>query len=263
MGQTFQRITMAASFVAPLAMSALAFSPTPMIPTQIRAVPRCPALRMCEPVQSPETSMTEAPVAAEPVATDPVAVEAPAQVSNPLPTNSKALPFLKRPTYLDMTMAGDVGFDPLNICNSPDRLKFMRDAEVKHCRLAMLGAAGWPAGELLDAPLGKALGLTPLVEETNGLEPSILNGGLGQVSPFFWLLVLAGATYLEIGAFGKVNSEREIVGDLGFDPAGFYKGLDEAGKKSMELKEIKNGRLAMLAITGFVAQEAVTQTPIF
>merc|ERR1719440_478246 len=248
---------MAASFVAPLAMSALAFSPTPMLPTQIRAVPRCPALRMCEPVPTAETSMAEAP------ATEPVAVEAPAQASNPLPTNSKALPFLKRPDLLDMTMAGDVGFDPLNICNSPDRLKFMRDAEVKHCRLAMLAAAGWPAGEFLDAPLGKALGLTPLVEETNGLEPSILNGGLGQVSPFFWLLVLAGATYLEIGSFGKVNSEREIVGDLGFDPAGFYKGLDEAGKKSMELKEIKNGRLAMLAITGFVAQEAVTQTPIF
>ena len=30
---------------------------------------------------------------------------------------------------------------------------FMREAEVKHARLAMLAAAGWPLSELLDGPL--------------------------------------------------------------------------------------------------------------
>ena len=29
---------------------------------------------------------------------------------------------------------------------------FMREAEVKHGRLAMLAAAGWPLSELLDGP---------------------------------------------------------------------------------------------------------------
>ena len=29
----------------------------------------------------------------------------------------------------------------------------MREAEVKHARLAMLAAAGWPLSELLDGPL--------------------------------------------------------------------------------------------------------------
>ena len=30
---------------------------------------------------------------------------------------------------------------------------FLREAEVKHARLAMLAAAGWPLSELLDGPL--------------------------------------------------------------------------------------------------------------
>jgi len=36
------------------------------------------------------------------------------------------------------------------------------------------------------------------------------------------------------------------VGAFGFDPLGFSKGKSEAAIKSMQLKEIKNGRLAMV-----------------
>jgi len=209
---------------------------------------RSGALRMQE--------LTETPVAAdiEIQSTTPVPV---------LPKNSASLPFLARPLLLDGSMAGDVGFDPLGFSNEAGRLKFMREAEIRHARLAMLAAAGWPAAELLDAPLAKLVGLTPFVEESSGMSPSILNGGLGQVSPIFWALVLGGATFLEVAEFEPLNKDRKIVGDLGFDPAGLYKGMDEEGKKAMELKEIKNGRLAMIAIAGFVAQEALTNTPIF
>jgi hypothetical protein len=44
---------------------------------------------------------------------------------------------------------------------------------------------------------------------------------------------------------------------------------DAAGQKSIQLKEIKNGRLAMIAAAGFAIQEAVNgqavieQTPMF
>ena len=33
---------------------------------------------------------------------------------------------------------------------------WMREAEVKHSRLAMLAAAGWPISELLDGPLSSS-----------------------------------------------------------------------------------------------------------
>ena len=50
-----------------------------------------------------------------------------------------------------------------------------------------------------------------------------------------------------------------IVGDLGFDPLGFN-GKDS---KDLQTKEINNGRLAMLAVAGIVAQELVTGEKIF
>ena len=65
---------------------------------------------------------------------------------------------------------------------------------------------------------------------------------------------------------GKIfwNSEKPtdyIPGDLGFDPLGLYNKRD-GDKKSMETTEIKNGRLAMIAITIYVIQEALYKTPV-
>ena len=49
---------------------------------------------------------------------------------------SIAVPFLKRPTKLDGTHAGDVGFDPLGLSESQDMYTMM-EAEIRHARLAM------------------------------------------------------------------------------------------------------------------------------
>jgi hypothetical protein len=70
-----------------------------------------------------------------------------------------------------------------------------------------------------------------------------------------------------------------IIGDLNFDPLALHAfrgsfNLDpitekisveeklKRARKDMELCEIKHGRLAMIAITGFVAQEFVTGIPV-
>ena len=45
-----------------------------------------------------------------------------------------------------------------------------------------------------------------------------------------------------------------IPGDIGFDPLGL-KPTDEEEFRIMQTKELQNGRLAMLAATGFMAQE--------
>ena len=49
----------------------------------------------------------------------------------------------KAPLILDGTLAGDVGFDPIGFAKSTKTLYWMREAEVKHGRLAMLAAVGW------------------------------------------------------------------------------------------------------------------------
>lgn len=51
-------------------------------------------------------------------------------------------------------------------------------------------------------------------------------------------------------------------GDLKFDPLGL-KPEDPRAFKLIQTKELNNGRLAMLAIAGIVAQELVTNQPIF
>lgn len=57
---------------------------------------------------------------------------------------SAAVPFLPKPAALTGTLPGDVGFDPLGLSNNFD-LKWMREAELKHGRLAMLATVGAPA----------------------------------------------------------------------------------------------------------------------
>lgn len=159
--------------------------------------------------------------------------------------------------------AGDNGFDPLGLAESESRLSFYREAEIRHCRLAMLAAANWPLAEVLNKPLANVLGLPAITESTGGLAPSIPNGGLGQVSAAFWLLVIAIGIFAEIGEINPLLPEARIAGDLGFDPLGLFAKMSSQEKRTMQDKELANGRLAMIAITGFVAQEFLTKTPTF
>jgi len=137
-------------------------------------------------------------------------------------------------------------------------LQWQRDAEIKHGRLAMLAAVGWPLSELLN-PLG-------CLNFLGGRAPSFLNGGLDAYAPFF-LLVLAGSTFVEMQQVPNTNQmwcdpelyDAEYVpGDLGFDPLGL------ADKLPLDVRtaEVYNGRLAMLAITGFAVQEALWGGPV-
>jgi len=195
----------------------------------------------------------------------------------------------------DNAIVGDKGFDPLGFANSKAKLRIYREAELKHGRLAMLAALGWPVSEALDKPIAGLLGLSPLLTST-GEAPSILNGGLENVPPLYFpavfvisaiieyyatriskragfasTLAALGAedlTGMDIDGDGQVGSptmladDNYLPGDLGFDPLKLYKGSDQ-DKRTMQLKELNNGRLAMMAITGYAASEFVNKVPVF
>ena len=175
---------------------------------------------------------------------------------------SKALPFVTRPLMLTGELPGDAGFDPLGFADSQADLTNYREAEIKHARLAMLAAAGWPLSEVLDKKIALALHMTPLIDAADRA-PSILNGGLGKVNPFYWMACLGGAAAIEF--YGTIKSksgdESYFPGNLGFDPLGFYP-KEEEGQRRMQLAEIKNGRLAMIAILGFAIQEFVSKSGV-
>merc|ERR1712054_433757 len=59
---------------------------------------------------------------------------------------------------------------------------------------------------------------------------------------------------------GELNLDY-YPGDIGFDPLGL-KPTDPAEFLEMQTKELQNGRLAMLAFMGFLAQELVNEKTI-
>ena len=70
-------------------------------------------------------------------------------------------------------------------------LMWMREAEIKHSRLAMLAAAGWPLAELWHGLFCKITGAQYMLDVTQGRSLSVLNGGLGEVWPFMLFLAIS------------------------------------------------------------------------
>jgi 3-phosphoglycerate kinase len=210
------------------------------------------------------------------------------------PQRSRALPWLERPRGVDSLKGadyaiyltvGDFGFDPLGFAevgwglnegesteDRDDRLYAYREAELKHGRLAMLAAVGWPLSELESSRLSKQLGLpSGLVSADDsgvGLAPSLLNGGLGRFTSSFWGVALFVGAYWEgIGVRrlkGRVREgQKRAPGDLGFDPLGLLPDKEmKVNRRRMFEQELTHGRTAMLAIVGFAIQEAITKVPV-
>lgn len=182
---------------------------------------------------------------------------------------SAALPFLPRPAHLDGSLPGDRGFDPFNFASDANSMQWQRKAELKHARLAMLAAAGWPIAELMHKNIADAFDLAPLLA-SNDRVPSILNDGLSHAHfPLFWIAAIAAAAALEISESVAENAACQLnPTDYGFDPLNLG-GKTDGQKRFMQEAEVFNGRLGMLAIVGFAAQEfvlksaVVDQIPIF
>jgi hypothetical protein len=141
-------------------------------------------------------------------------------------------------------------------------LFYMREAEIKHGRLAMLAAVGWPIAELFDKPIADTVGLPTLLTKS-GESPSFLNGGLERVDIAYWVAVaaLAGIVELESSKQKEEKPKTYVLGDCGFDPLGLLP-KEKVGQMEMMTKEIKHGRIAMLAVLGFVVQEAIYGQPV-
>lgn len=142
-------------------------------------------------------------------------------------------------------------------------------------------AAGWPLSELFDRQITQVidadfnLNLAPALDSTDRV-PSLLNGGLGDISPLWWGFCLGLTAAIDLKGVQNaryfdaddVAEESYLPGDYGFDPFNLYP-TDKAGQQRMQLAEIKHGRLSMIAVTGFAIQEyasglgVVDETPIF
>ena len=168
-------------------------------------------------------------------------------------------PIFSPPAVLDGELAGDYKFDPFNFSKNKQDLKLYREAEIKHARLAMLAAVGWPLSELFNPKLAAELDL-PAMTTPSDLAPGVLNGNISDVNPLFFIAALTLGAMIEVGAQLRTEEPR-FIGDIGFDPLNAYPKDPELQMKIQEA-EINNGRLAMLAITGFALSEAANHVGI-
>nr|ABD37882.1 light-harvesting chlorophyll-a/b binding protein Lhca4.2 [Mesostigma viride]DAA05926.1 TPA_inf: chloroplast light-harvesting complex I protein precursor Lhca5 [Mesostigma viride] len=178
-------------------------------------------------------------------------------------------PGIPAPSYLDGSLPGDFGYDPLSLSNSPDKLKWMVQAELQNARWAMLGVAGMLSVDLLQGILPDNVPQwydAPLLADVYPAEWKSL---------FIIQMILMGFVearrWADINTPGSANVDpvfnNNKLPDSGtpgypggmFDPLGFSKGNLEESK----WKELRNGRLAMVASLGmFIQYDATGKSPL-
>ena len=146
--------------------------------------------------------------------------------------------------------------------NNPD-VAFLREAELKHGRIAMLAFVGivltsgdvhFPAAAFAnaaDAGWPSSLGA---IQSTN---PGIFAQGLAAIGLVEGVSNTrrnkGGVNWWDGLWFGERDGSEVVAGDLGFDPLRLFP-KEKKAQDLMRLKELKNGRLAMLAVMGIFMQ---------
>jgi len=153
-------------------------------------------------------------------------------------------------------------FDPLGLATTvtAGKLLFYREVELKHGRVAMLASLGMLVGEQfhplfggdIDVPAYIAFQQTPLETFWPAVVAAI------AIPEIFSVFTFQDPTKGEMWAM----KEDHVPGDLGFDPLGL-KPTDPQELKAMQAKELNNGRLAMIAAAGMIAQEIATGQKLF
>ena len=167
---------------------------------------------------------------------------------------SQSLPFLTRPEKIK-GYVGDVGFDPLGFSDNFD-MKWLREAEIKHGRSSMLATVGFVMQQFWTIP-----GYTP-VDDAN-MAPTVV-GASAMLQIVFWMGVLEFWTNKGNVTMETMFSDPDREpGNLGFDPMGLAVGKTEDEMNMMKLRELKNGRLAMLAIGGMIHHNWITGEALF
>ena len=153
-------------------------------------------------------------------------------------------------------------FDPLGFSQgqSEGRVKFLREVEIKHSRVAMLATVGFVVGEAFHPMWGGNID----VPSVYAWQETPLQDAMVPVAFLFLIHEVLSIFTFNSPFGGELFSIRSDYanGDLGWDPLGF-KPTNPAELKEMQTKELNNGRLAMIAIIGMMGQELANNAKLF
>jgi len=180
------------------------------------------------------------------------AVEAPAPVSAPV-SDAFCLGYVggEGPEPMPFTVGtSSVNFDPLKFTErAPEWIPWFREAELKHGRAAMLATVGFIIPEMMRIPGEQfSFASVPKVIDAHDALPE------SMLQIILWISLLEAMTF---PALANMNEFDRRPGDFSFDPLGLYPTTEEK-QREMQLMELKNGRLAMMAIGGMVAGAAIS-----
>mmetsp|Transcript_13806 Transcript_13806/g.37058 ORF Transcript_13806/g.37058 Transcript_13806/m.37058 type:complete len:211 (-) Transcript_13806:193-825(-) len=154
---------------------------------------------------------------------------------------SRSVPFLPKPANTEGP--GNVDFDPLGFSDYYN-IKFLREAELKHGRICMLAALGWVFPEIWHIPSPDGV-----FSKTNPLNAIRTIPTFGLIQIVLLVFALEAISWKKV--YNGASGGLEKPGDFGFDPLNLR-------SPRMELAEVKNGRLAMIAVGGFIHQALLT-----
>jgi len=156
------------------------------------------------------------------------------------------------PEPMPFVSGTSVNFDPAGFAErSPEWLPWYREAELKHCRAAMLATVGFVVPEMFRIP-GEQFSFEAIPRVIDAHDK--LPDSMAQI--FLWISLVEACSIPALAGLGNEKFDRQ-PGDYSFDPLGLYP-EDPEKQKEMQLAELKNGRLAMIAIGGMVAGASIT-----
>ena len=160
-------------------------------------------------------------------------------------------------------ITGPLGFfDPLGFSEgaSEGKVKFYREAEIKHGRVSMLACLGFVVGENFHPMWGGQIDVPSVM----AWQETPLQNAMPAVAFLFLIHEVLSIFTFNSPFGGELWSIRSDYanGDLGWDPLGL-KPTNPAELKEMQTKEINNGRLAMIGIIGMMGQELAQGEKLF
>ena len=143
-------------------------------------------------------------------------------------------------------------FDPLKLTSNMDEslIKYTREAELQHGRIAMLSSLALPIVDIYN----KAVGSSDLAIYKLSSSPIITQ------SLFFMII-----TFIEYSRI-KMNYQDPFSGEKSFKlkqdvEPGRYLFFTEPSDRLTNV-ELNNGRLAMIGVIGYIVQELVTSRQV-